>query len=156
MKTIIEEWHDELRSDNYSKTLATLYEDSCKLGKLADSYYCKGEQQQAKILNNSFSMLPTALDIKKNEKSMKPHAKAKNRTEKRTETTTALTHSPMCGAHSRQTGEPCRQPAMRAKKRCRLHGGKSSGRPTVNGLQAAAYIKHKKRLALLAALMLAA
>jgi len=151
MKTIIEEWHDELESDNYSKTMATIYEDSCKIGKIVDSYYCKGEQQQTKILNNSFSVFSTSLDTEKNEKSMKPHAKAK----KRTETTTALTHSPMCGAHSRQTGEPCRQPAMRARQRCRLHGGKSSGRPIVDGLQAVAYIKHKKRLALLEALILA-
>jgi len=32
--------------------------------------------------------------------------------------------------------------------------GKSRGRPIVDGLQVAAYIKHKERLALLVALML--
>jgi hypothetical protein len=31
---------------------------------------------------------------------------------------------PLCGARNRQ-GEPCRAPAMKGKKRCRLHGGKS-------------------------------
>ena len=31
-----------------------------------------------------------------------------------------------CGAHSRRTGEPCRQSAM-ANGRCRMHGGKSTG-----------------------------
>ena len=31
--------------------------------------------------------------------------------------------SPRCGAHSRRTGQPCRSPAVRGKKRCRMHGG---------------------------------
>lgn len=38
---------------------------------------------------------------------------------------------PLCGAHSRRTGKPCRQPAM-ANGRCRLHGGKSTGPPKRN------------------------
>ena len=33
---------------------------------------------------------------------------------------------PRCGAHARQTGKPCKQPAMK-NGRCRLHGGKSTG-----------------------------
>ncbi len=33
---------------------------------------------------------------------------------------------PLCGAKNRQ-GKPCRAPAMKGKKRCRLHGGKSLG-----------------------------
>lgn len=31
--------------------------------------------------------------------------------------------APRCGAKSRQTGEPCRQPVKEAGKRCRYHGG---------------------------------
>jgi len=38
---------------------------------------------------------------------------------------------PRCGAHSRRTGKPCRQPAM-ANGRCRMHGGKSTGAPKGN------------------------
>ncbi|TLS66570.1 hypothetical protein FEF65_10055 [Mariprofundus erugo] len=38
-----------------------------------------------------------------------------------------------CGAHARTTGKPCRQPAM-ANGRCRLHGGKSTGRPVTSWL----------------------
>jgi hypothetical protein len=30
-----------------------------------------------------------------------------------------------CGAHSRTTGEPCRNPPMRWSTRCRMHGGAS-------------------------------
>ncbi len=37
---------------------------------------------------------------------------------------------PRCGAHSRRTGNPCRQPAM-ANGRCRMHGGKA-GAPRGN------------------------
>ena len=36
--------------------------------------------------------------------------------------------SPRCGAHSRRTGKPCRNPAMK-NGRCRMHGGKSPGAP---------------------------
>ena len=35
---------------------------------------------------------------------------------------------PRCGAHSRRTGKPCRQPAMK-NGRCRMHGGVSTGAP---------------------------
>lgn len=37
-----------------------------------------------------------------------------------------------CGAHARTTGKPCRAPAM-ANGRCRMHGGKSTGRPIIHG-----------------------
>ena len=37
-----------------------------------------------------------------------------------------------CGAHARQTGKPCKQPAMNNGK-CRLHGGKSRGAKTRRG-----------------------
>jgi len=38
----------------------------------------------------------------------------------------------LCGAHARTTGEPCRGAAM-PNGRCRMHGGKSTGRPVVTG-----------------------
>jgi glucans biosynthesis protein len=38
--------------------------------------------------------------------------------------------APRCGAHARTTGAPCRAPAVKDKKRCRLHGGASPGAPT--------------------------
>jgi hypothetical protein len=38
-----------------------------------------------------------------------------------------------CGAHCRTTGKPCKAPAM-ANGRCRMHGGKSTGRPIIHGL----------------------
>jgi hypothetical protein len=38
-----------------------------------------------------------------------------------------------CGARNRQ-GQPCRCPAMRGKRRCRLHGGKSPGARTKEGI----------------------
>lgn len=51
----------------------------------------------------------------------------------------------LCGARSKQNNhQPCRQPAMKNKARCRLHGGKSSGAKTAEGkLRAArANLKH--------------
>jgi uncharacterized protein YjcR len=40
--------------------------------------------------------------------------------------------SPRCGAQSR-SGAPCRSPAVRGRKRCRMHGGaKGSGAPRGN------------------------
>lgn len=44
----------------------------------------------------------------------------------------ALAAHPRCGAHCRTTGEPCRNPAMK-NGRCRMHGGKSAGRPVIHG-----------------------
>jgi hypothetical protein len=38
-----------------------------------------------------------------------------------------------CGAKSRRSGSPCEQPAM-PNGRCRLHGGKSTGPRTPEGL----------------------
>ncbi len=40
-----------------------------------------------------------------------------------------------CGARSKRTGLPCLQPAMNGKQRCRLHGGKSTGPRTSEGLE---------------------
>ena len=39
-----------------------------------------------------------------------------------------------CGARNRR-GLPCRAPAMRGRTRCRLHGGKSTGPRTAEGLK---------------------
>src|SRR5262249_40633900 len=47
--------------------------------------------------------------------------------------------APRCGAKNRR-GEPCRCPAMRGKRRCRLHGGLSTGAKTKAGI-------HRIRLA---------
>ncbi len=38
----------------------------------------------------------------------------------------------LCGAHCRTTGEPCKNHQM-ANGRCRMHGGKSTGRPVTHG-----------------------
>lgn len=46
----------------------------------------------------------------------------------------ALKSHPRCGAHARQTGAPCLGWAMK-NGRCRMHGGKSPGRPVTHGNQ---------------------
>lgn len=60
----------------------------------------------------------------------------------------------LCGARAKQNNhQPCRQPAMRDKARCRLHGGKCTGPKTPEGKKrsAKANLKHgfytKKSLA---------
>lgn len=42
--------------------------------------------------------------------------------------------APRCGAHARTTGAPCKAPAIKGKRRCRLHGGRSTGPRTLSGL----------------------
>ena len=42
--------------------------------------------------------------------------------------------SPRCGAKARTTGKPCRSAAM-SNGRCRMHGGKSTGPRTSQGLE---------------------
>jgi len=44
----------------------------------------------------------------------------------------ALANHPRCGAHCRTTNARCKSAAM-ANGRCRMHGGKSTGRPTTHG-----------------------
>jgi len=44
----------------------------------------------------------------------------------------ALQNHPRCGAYARQTGKPCLGWAMK-NGRCRMHGGKSTGRPVTHG-----------------------
>ena len=39
----------------------------------------------------------------------------------------------LCGAHCRTTGEPCKNHPM-SNGRCRMHGGKSTGRPQTHGM----------------------
>ena len=39
--------------------------------------------------------------------------------------------APRCGAKTR-SGSPCKSPAIRYKKRCRMHGGRGSGAPKAN------------------------
>lgn len=45
----------------------------------------------------------------------------------------ALKLHPKCNAHARTTGNPCQNPSMK-NGRCRMHGGKSTGRPIINGM----------------------
>lgn len=40
----------------------------------------------------------------------------------------ALALHPICGAHCRTTGQPCKGPAMK-NGRCRMHGGTNPGAP---------------------------
>jgi hypothetical protein len=53
--------------------------------------------------------------------------------------------APRCGAKARTTGRACRAPAMK-NGRCRLHGGKSTGPRTAEGMarMAAAHTTHGK------------
>ena len=42
-----------------------------------------------------------------------------------------LFSSPRCGAKTR-SGKPCQAPAVKGKRRCRMHGGNSPGAPKDN------------------------
>jgi hypothetical protein len=42
-----------------------------------------------------------------------------------------LNRAPRCGARTRG-GSPCRSPAVKGKRRCRMHGGRGSGAPEGN------------------------
>ena len=44
----------------------------------------------------------------------------------------ALKLAPKCGAHARTTGNPCKNASM-PNGRCRMHGGRSTGRPETHG-----------------------
>ena len=54
-------------------------------------------------------------------------------------------HKSLCGAKTR-SGHPCRKPALKRKRRCRLHGGASTGPKTAEGKAriAKAQLKHDK------------
>jgi hypothetical protein len=46
------------------------------------------------------------------------------------------TKAPRCGARARSRGgQPCQAPAVRGKRRCRMHGGISTGPRTPEGLE---------------------
>lgn len=53
---------------------------------------------------------------------------------------------PKCGARTR-SGRPCAAPAIQGKKRCRMHGGLSTGPRTKEGLSALVFknLKHGRR-----------
>jgi hypothetical protein len=42
----------------------------------------------------------------------------------------------LCVAMSMRSRQQCRNPAVRGMTKCRMHGGKGSGRPVVRGLHA--------------------
>lgn len=48
--------------------------------------------------------------------------------------------SPRRGVHARTSGKLCKSPAM-AKGQCRMHGGKSAGRPPIDGHYSKAAMK---------------
>ena len=54
-------------------------------------------------------------------------------------------HKRLCGAKTR-SGRSCRKPALKRKRRCRLHGGASTGPKTAEGRAriANAQFKHGK------------
>jgi hypothetical protein len=56
----------------------------------------------------------------------------KNRTNPMQKALEALAKHPRCGAQCKQSEGKCKNAAM-ANGRCRLHGGKSSGRPQTHG-----------------------
>ena len=68
-------------------------------------------------------------------KTHKPHAK-KTKSNSRLQNnnpTFHQTNAPRCGAKTRK-GTPCKSPAMK-NGRCRMHGGKSTGPRTPEGLE---------------------
>ena len=53
-------------------------------------------------------------------------------------------NAPRCGAYARTTCQPCHSPAM-ANGRCRMHGGKSTGRPKIHGFYSQEAKAEKRR-----------
>lgn len=51
----------------------------------------------------------------------------------------------LCGAHCRTTDNPCRNAPM-PNGRCRMHGGKSTGRRPTHGFYSEAAINERKNL----------
>lgn len=52
----------------------------------------------------------------------------------------------LCCAHCRTTGAPCKNYKM-ANGRCRMHGGKGSGRPIESGFYTGKAVASRKKLA---------
>ncbi len=44
-------------------------------------------------------------------------------------------NAPRCGAARKYDGQPCRRAALRRRKRCALHGGRSTGPTSAAGLE---------------------
>ena len=66
----------------------------------------------------------------------------------------ALDQLPRCGAHSRRSGQSCRNPVMaNGKGRCRMHGGTSTGRPPTHGTSTQAYLLQRDWVRLLLAVI---
>lgn len=65
-------------------------------------------------------------------------------------TNNPMHNSPRCGARTRNS-TPCKAPAVKGKKRCRMHGGNSPGAPKGNkyawkhGRRSAEYTERHKR-----------
>ena len=55
----------------------------------------------------------------------------------------ALQTAPKCLAHARTTGNPCKNASM-TNGRCRMHGGKSTGRPVTHGQRTKKTINNQK------------
>ena len=51
-----------------------------------------------------------------------------------------------CGAHARSTGEPCKNAPVTGSTRCRMHGGKGSGRPVVTGHHTKKAIEERRQM----------
>lgn len=51
--------------------------------------------------------------------------------------------APRCGARTRN-GRPCQAPSIKGKKRCRMHGGRSPGRPPKHGRYAEATVSQQR------------
>jgi hypothetical protein len=58
--------------------------------------------------------------------------------------TSNLLNTPKCGARTR-SGAPCKGPAVRGKKRCRMHGGTNPGRPRDPFVQEIKYYRMVRR-----------
>ena len=66
----------------------------------------------------------------------------------------ALDQLARCGAYSRRSGEPCRNPVMaNGKGRCRMHGGTSTGRPPTHRKTTQAYLLQRDWVRLLLAVI---
>lgn len=58
-----------------------------------------------------------------------------------------------CGACCRRTGEPCKNWGIRPSMRCRMHGGKGSGRPATTKRYTKANIQTMRKVRCLLALL---
>src|SRR5438046_5317314 len=63
-----------------------------------------------------------------------PEREPTDRARARVEALLKANAAPRCGARSKRTGKPCRGAAM-PNGRCKLHGGKSTGPRTPEGLE---------------------